>query len=88
MNTIRTVVVALLLGAGSLGTAFAAEPAQVAVQAHTASQPVVALGTDPELRAEMSERLDPRAVALIAGGIGLVGLVVGMRRRKEVEAMA
>lgn len=88
MNTIRTAVVALLLGAGSLGTAFAAEPAKVADQAHAVSQPAVVLGTDPELRAEMSERLDPRAVALIAGGIGLVGLVAGIRRRKEVEAMA
>lgn len=88
MTTIRTAVLALLLGAGSLGSAFAAEAGQAAAQpVHTLSSPAAVVHGDAELRADMDERLDPRAIALIALGIGVVGVVAGVRRRKALEAL-
>lgn len=95
MTTIRTVVLALLLGAGLIGSALAAEPAQPArdqaaqvVQAGAADPTAVRTDAvaDAALRAEMAERLDPRTVALIAAAIGAVGIVAGIRRRRAMEA--
>lgn len=95
MTTIRTVVLALLLGAGLIGSALAADPAQPArAQAAQVAQagavdvnaaPADAVA-DAALRAEMGERLDPRTVALIAAAIGAVGIVAGIRRRKAMDA--
>lgn len=98
MTTIRTVVLALLLGAGLIGSALAAEPAQpTRAQAGQAQQVAQAGAGNPNgvttdavadaaLRAEMAERLDPRTVALIAAAIGAVGIVAGIRRRRAMEA--
>jgi hypothetical protein len=82
MTTIRTAILALLLGAGVPGFVQAAVPEQAA-----ATQPAraVALDGNAELHAEMAERLDPRVVALIALAIGAVGIGAGIRRRRALE---
>jgi hypothetical protein len=88
MTTIRTAVLTLLLGAGSLGSAFAADAGHAAAApVQKVSSPAAVVHGDAELRAEMDERLDPRAVAVIALGIGMAGLVAGARRRKALEAL-
>lgn len=92
-NTVRTIVPALLLAAGLLGSAHAAPGAGDAVQVQVqlaeapsepAPQPEAARRVEPdgELAADMSERLDPRVVGGIAGAIGIFSIVSAVRRRR------
>jgi len=94
-KTARTIVPALLLAAGLLGSAHAApgtgggDAVQVQVQlaeapSEPALQPQAARRFEPdgELAADMAERLDPRAVGGIAGAIGIFSIVSAVRRRR------
>jgi len=92
-KTARTIVPALLLAAGLLGSAHAApgggDAVQVQVQlaeapSEPAPQPQAARRFEPdgELAADMAERLDPRAVGGIAGAIGIFSIVSAVRRRR------
>jgi len=84
--TFRTALSATLLGLSLLGSVQAA-PAErevVQVQVREAAAPARA-EPDRELAADMSEHLDPRLIAGIAGAIGLYSVVSAIRRRRTED---
>jgi hypothetical protein len=98
-RTFRTAVLALLLGVAAMGAVHAGERVQHAAQPadevvlrvetpageQARPQPRRAEQLDGELRADMSEHLDPRTIALIAIAIGVAGVVAGVRRHRALE---
>jgi len=86
--TFRTALSATLLGLSLLGSVQAA-PAErevVQVQLREAAAPAPARAEpDRELAADMSEHLDPRLIAGIAGAIGLYSVVSAIRRRRTED---
>lgn len=86
--TFRTAFPALLLGLSLLGPAHAAPVEREAVQVQLQAVPAesaVRAEPDGELAADMSEHLDPRLIAAIAGAIGLYSVVSAVRRRRAQQ---